>query len=58
MRAFGCEAERNISLLALETPRNGASVKLMIDAGMTHVSAKNLPLSEKGVKLVFSRRMD
>ena len=30
----------------------------MIDAGMTRISAKNLPLSEKGMKLVFSRRMD
>ena len=37
------------------TPR---VVHVMIDAGMTHVSAKTLPLSEKGIKLVFSRRMD
>ena len=33
-------------------------VHVMIDAGMTRVSAKTLPLSEKGIKLVFSRRMD
>ncbi len=33
-------------------------VHVMIDAGMTRISAKNLPLSEKGMKLVFSRRMD
>jgi protein-S-isoprenylcysteine O-methyltransferase Ste14 len=33
-------------------------VHVMIDAGMTRISAKNLPLSEKGIKLVFSRRMD
>lgn len=33
-------------------------VHVMIDAGMTHISAKKLPLSAKGIKLVFSRRMD
>jgi protein-S-isoprenylcysteine O-methyltransferase Ste14 len=33
-------------------------VHVMIDAGMTRISAKNLTLSEKGMKLVFSRRMD
>ena len=33
-------------------------VHVMIDAGMTRVSAKTLPLSEKGIKLVFSRRVD
>ena len=33
-------------------------VHVMIDAGMTRISAKNLTLSEKGVKLVFSRRVD
>jgi protein-S-isoprenylcysteine O-methyltransferase Ste14 len=33
-------------------------VHVMIDAGMTRISAKNLPLSEKGIKLVFSRRVD
>jgi len=33
-------------------------VHVMIDAGMTRMSAKNLPLSEKGIKLVFSRRVD
>ena len=32
-------------------------VHVMIDAGMTRVSAKTLPLSEKGIKLVFSRRI-
>ncbi len=33
-------------------------VHVMIDAGMTRISGKNLPLSEKGIKLVFSRRLD
>ncbi len=33
-------------------------VHVMIDAGMTRISAKNLTLSEKSVKLVFSRRVD
>jgi hypothetical protein len=33
-------------------------VHVMIDAGMTRVSTKNLPLAEKGIKLVFSRRKD
>jgi protein-S-isoprenylcysteine O-methyltransferase Ste14 len=33
-------------------------VHVMIDAGMTRISAKKLPLSAKGIKLVFSRRMD
>ncbi len=33
-------------------------VHVVIDAGMTHMSAKNLPLSEKGIKLVLSRRVD
>jgi hypothetical protein len=33
-------------------------VHVMIDAGMTRMSAKNLPLAEKGIKLVFSRRKD
>jgi len=33
-------------------------VHVMIDAGMTRISAKDLPLSEKGIKLVFSRRVD
>jgi len=30
-------------------------VHVMIDAGMTRIGAKNLSLSEKGIKLVFSR---
>ena len=33
-------------------------IHVMIDAGMTRTSAKNLPLAEKGIKLVFSRRKD
>lgn len=33
-------------------------VHVLIDAGMMRVRAKNLPLAEKGVKLVFSRRKD
>ena len=33
-------------------------VHVMIDAGMTRMSVKNLALSEKGIKLVFSRRVD
>ena len=34
------------------------AVHVMIDAGMTRIGAKNLALSEKGIKLVFSRRLD
>jgi protein-S-isoprenylcysteine O-methyltransferase Ste14 len=34
------------------------AVHVVIDAGMTPISAKNLPLSEKGIKLVLSRRLD
>lgn len=33
-------------------------VHVMIDAGMTRISAKDLPLTEKGIKLVFSRHKD
>jgi protein-S-isoprenylcysteine O-methyltransferase Ste14 len=33
-------------------------VHVMIDAGMTRGQAKNLPLAEKGVKLVFLQRKD
>jgi hypothetical protein len=33
-------------------------VHVMIDAGMTRISGKTLPLSEKGIKLVFSQRLD
>jgi hypothetical protein len=33
-------------------------VHVMIDAGMMRAPAKNLPLAEKGVKLVFLRRKD
>ncbi len=33
-------------------------VHVMIDAGMTRMSAKNLPLSRKGIKLVLSRSVD
>src|SRR5258708_33255656 len=32
-------------------------VHVMIDAGMTRIRAKNLSLSEKGIKLVFSRHV-
>jgi hypothetical protein len=33
-------------------------VHVMIDAGMLRAKAKNLPLAEKGVKLVFLQRKD
>jgi len=33
-------------------------VHVMIDAGMTRMSTKDLPLTENGIKLVFSRRLD
>ena len=33
-------------------------VHVMIDAGMMRTQARNLPLAEKGVKLVFLRRKD
>jgi protein-S-isoprenylcysteine O-methyltransferase Ste14 len=33
-------------------------VHVMIDAGMTRTQARSLPLAEKGIKLVFSRRKD
>jgi protein-S-isoprenylcysteine O-methyltransferase Ste14 len=33
-------------------------VHVMIDAGMTRSNAKNLPLAEQGINLVFSRRKD
>lgn len=35
-----------------------AVVHVLIDAGMTRIRARNLPIAEKGVKLVFSRRKD
>ena len=33
-------------------------VHVMIDAGMTPINVKNLPLSGKGIKLVLSRHVD
>jgi len=33
-------------------------VHVMIDAGMTRITAKDLPLADKGIKLVFCRRKE
>ena len=42
--------------LVLATEGKRSVMHVMIDAGMTRAGAKNLPLVEKGIKLVFLRR--
>ena len=45
-------------ILVQATEGKPSVVHVMIDAGMMRAQAKNLPLAEKGVKLVFLQRKD